>query len=192
MAPEVLSRSNINAGPGIDIWALGVMLYVMIIGELPFDGETEEEIVDQILKKKLKFKNTKPISNELKDLLSKVLTKDADKRITMYELQNHPWMEMADDDLLDSIEKSKLEEEEENKEDEKDDKDDFDDLEYLSKLTLEQKKSVDLLSPKESGSSTTKAKKSGISPRGDRKGSQLNGSMKKKKPSKNKKPKVSK
>jgi len=180
MAPEVLSRSNVDAGPLIDIWALGVMLYVMVIGELPFDGQTEDEIIESILKKKLKFKNTKPISNELKDLLSKILTKDPDKRISMFEMQNHPWMEMADDELEQSIENSKLEEEEEKKKE-----DELDDLAYLSKLKLEEKSPSVSLDPKDASSSSSKhSKKGGASPRGASprfsKSSGLNGSIKSK------------
>jgi serine/threonine protein kinase len=88
------------------------MLYTMVIGVMPFSGETEDEIVDQILKKKLKFKNEKPISSQLKDLITKMLTKDPEKRITMFELQNHPWMDMLDEDLEKAIEDCQLEEEE--------------------------------------------------------------------------------
>lgn len=177
MAPEVLSRSNVNAGPGIDIWALGVMLYVMVIGELPFLGETEDEIVEQILKRKLKFKNTKPISGELKDFLNKMMTKDPEKRITMYELQTHPWMEILDEELEKSIENSKQEDEEEKKREE----DEFDDLEYLSKLKIDDSKGENTLSPKQviSSSKHKKGSPRAYSPR-DRKGSSsMNGSIKK-------------
>jgi serine/threonine protein kinase len=191
MAPEVLSRANVDAGPAIDIWALGVMLYTMVIGELPFDGETEEEIEDQIVKKKLKFKNTKPISNEIKDLLSLMLTKDPTKRITMFELQSHPWMDLGDDDLLDSIEKSKQEEEEEKKKDDEPD----DDLEYLASLKLDDKiHSAAQLEPK--SALFGKSIKKGASPRGGSpktgKGTVLNGSIKKKKTVKKKSKKVAK
>lgn len=175
MAPEVLSRSNVNAGPGIDIWALGVMLYVMVIGELPFLGETEDEIVEQILKRKLKFKNVKPVSKELKDLLSKILTKDPEKRITMYELQTHPWMEMLDDELENAIDNSKQEDEEEKKREE----DEFDDLEYLSKLKIDDSKEQDITTPKAS----SKHKKAGSpkipTPRDKKGSSSINGSLKK-------------
>jgi hypothetical protein len=44
-----------------------------------------------------------------------MLTKDPEKRITMFEIQNHSWMEMWDDDLEKAIEECKVEEEEEKK-----------------------------------------------------------------------------
>ena len=79
MAPEVLSRAKVDAGPAIDVWALGCMLYTMILGVMPFTGDTEDEIENAIMKKKLKFKNDKIISKELKDLIEKMLTKDPEK-----------------------------------------------------------------------------------------------------------------
>ena len=51
----------------------------MVFGDMPFQGETEDDIVDAIVKKKLKFKKEKPISKELKDLLEKILAKDHEK-----------------------------------------------------------------------------------------------------------------
>ena len=80
------------------------MLYAMVIGKMPFTGESEDEIINQVVKRKLKFKNEKPISKEIRDLITKILTKDPEKRINMYDLQSHPWMEIADEELLKSIE----------------------------------------------------------------------------------------
>lgn len=51
MPPEVLSRTHRESGPTIDIWALGVMLYVMVIAEMPFSGSTEQDLINSILKK---------------------------------------------------------------------------------------------------------------------------------------------
>lgn len=185
MAPEVLSRKNVDAGPAIDIWALGCMLYAMVLGTMPFTGDTEDEIENAILKKKLKFKEDKVISKELKDLLGKILTKDPEKRISMFDLQNHPWMEMLDEDLEKSIEEAKIQNEEEKKKAEEEE-----DLSYLAKLKLESDLSTSpsKLDPTDisgSGKSSKKHKKGspvGISPRFIKGGSHsnLNGSIKKK------------
>ena len=87
-----------------------------------------------ILKKKLKFNSEKAISKEFKDLLDKILTKEPENRISMYDLQNHPWMEMTEEDLEKSIEESKVEKEEEDK------KDGEDESAHLAKLSLDDTK----------------------------------------------------
>ena len=48
MAPEVLSNKIDKVGPSIDIWALGVILFTMVIGEMPFNGNDALEIVENI------------------------------------------------------------------------------------------------------------------------------------------------
>lgn len=49
MAPELFTRKLKNIGPHIDIWALGVILYGMLFGSLPFDGPNQQAIIDAIL-----------------------------------------------------------------------------------------------------------------------------------------------
>ena len=45
MAPETLNKTYNKIGPSIDVWALGVILFVMLFGHMPFDGETPNEII---------------------------------------------------------------------------------------------------------------------------------------------------
>ena len=45
MAPETLNKTYNKIGPSIDVWALGVILFVMLFGHMPFDGETPSEIL---------------------------------------------------------------------------------------------------------------------------------------------------
>lgn len=187
MPPEVLSGTKLEAGPGIDIWALGWMLYAMVIGKMAFTGATENETIAAIVKKKLKFQNDKPISKELKDLINKILTKNPENRISMYDIQSHPWMEMAEEELLKSIEDSKFddeEEEEKNREEEE--------LLKIERLTInEDSRSPQTKTNKNELSVNSKSKKhksmySGVSPRG------RNGSFKKSKKVVKKKKKVTK
>lgn len=193
MAPEVLSRTNMDAGPGIDVWALGCMLYAMVLGTMPFSGETEDEIAHAIMKKKVTFKTEKVTSKEFRDLVQKILTKDPEERINMYDLQNHPWMEMSDDDLEESIEKGKQADDEEEKK-----KEEEDDAEYLAKLSLSDAKAQSLKPNFDPNNLSMNKNKKNLSPKASSpsfsKGTSgsLNGSLKKKSKPVKKKKKTSK
>jgi serine/threonine protein kinase len=111
------------------------MLYAMVLGVMPFTGETEDQIVNAILKKKLRFNSEKAVSKEFKDLIDKILTKEPENRISMYDLQNHPWIEISEEDLEKSIEESKVEKDEEDKKREEEEE-----SAYLAKLSLDDTK----------------------------------------------------
>ena len=49
MPPEVITQEDTSADAAIDIWALGCMLYAMVMGKLPFYGDTTEEVEDMIV-----------------------------------------------------------------------------------------------------------------------------------------------
>ncbi|KAJ3670451.1 hypothetical protein LUZ60_010775 [Juncus effusus] len=84
LAPEVLRR---NYGKEIDIWSVGVILYVLLSGAPPFWAETEKGIFDAILRGKIDFESDPwpSISDNAKDLVKKMLTQDPKKRITSAE-----------------------------------------------------------------------------------------------------------
>ena len=54
MSPELLQGDNAS-DPKIDIWALGILMYTMIIGKYPFEGETREKIKENVIKKEISF-----------------------------------------------------------------------------------------------------------------------------------------
>ena len=87
-SPEVLS-TNYNAG--CDIWASGVLMYVLLSGRFPFLGKTEEEIEKNILSGKFEFDEElfKDVSEEAKDLITQCLKYDVNQRITIHEALNH-------------------------------------------------------------------------------------------------------
>ena len=74
----------------IDIWALGVTLYCMIYGTVPFSASNEYELLDIIPKQPLDLPNGP--SDKCKDLLRRLLEKRWDKRITLSGLKQHPWI----------------------------------------------------------------------------------------------------
>lgn len=92
IAPEVL-RNNYNEK--CDSWSAGVVLYILLCSHAPFDGKTDKEILDKI--RSGKFTSTDPkylqSSSELRDLLSKLLEVDVDKRIEPWNALMHPWFE---------------------------------------------------------------------------------------------------
>jgi len=91
MSPEVLQGNYDNK---CDIWACGVILYIMLCGYPPFDGETENEILKAISKKKFSFpeEEWKSVSDDAKDLIKHMIC-DPDKRYNAEMILNHPWIE---------------------------------------------------------------------------------------------------
>jgi len=97
-SPEVMAG---NYNKTCDIWSCGVIMYYLLSGRLPFDGETEEEITNKILEAKFEFdvEHFKNISEEAKDLIRKCLKYEPKKRITIEKALNHKFF----DDLKEAI-----------------------------------------------------------------------------------------
>lgn len=98
MAPELHTGSDISADKTLDIWALGIILYVMVFGYHPFKEKSTAESIKSIIEKKVKFSPDVPVSPEFKDLIRKMLDKDPKKRINMFKILNHVWFEDKDED----------------------------------------------------------------------------------------------
>ena len=94
IAPEVLSKSR-NYTEKCDVWSCGIIMYILLTGLPPFNGETDEEIVTKIMNGRFNMeKYPWPIiSSHAKDLIRKLLEFDANKRITAEEALKHPWFE---------------------------------------------------------------------------------------------------
>ena len=90
-APEVYQKAS-YIGPELDIWALGVTLYAMVTSAFPFSGNTPLEIAYRICKG-LYAEPTG--SDELRDLIAKMLTVSRADRIDLQGIQQHPWFRGA-------------------------------------------------------------------------------------------------
>ena len=99
VAPEILK--NQEYGPEVDIWSTGVLLYFMATGYMPFDvlhdnmNDYRKEVFElftKILNAPVVFPNHLNISENLKDLILRMLEKDPEQRITLDEIISHPWI----------------------------------------------------------------------------------------------------
>ena len=115
MAPEMpLGEYNEKC----DIWSIGIILFNMLTGTMPYSGLSDHQIVSNI--QKLQVNLSCPelfrVSNDCKGFLSRLLQKDPKKRISAEEALRDPWISQADsreaatkcEKILQEIEKSKV------------------------------------------------------------------------------------
>ncbi|GLT56537.1 hypothetical protein SLA2020_295720 [Shorea laevis] len=89
-APEVIS-GKLYAGPEVDVWSCGVILYALLCGTLPFDDEN----IPNLFKKIKGGIYTLPshLSPGARDLIPRMLVVDPMKRVTIPEIRQHPWFQ---------------------------------------------------------------------------------------------------
>ncbi|KAL7668004.1 hypothetical protein ACOME3_008725 [Neoechinorhynchus agilis] len=93
-APEVVS-GELYAGPEVDIWSCGVILYAFLTGSLPFDDENVQHLFRKI--RSGIFPVPEYLSKGVVDLLRIMMTVDPVKRARISEIRNHEWFKI---DLL--------------------------------------------------------------------------------------------
>ncbi|KAL1122453.1 hypothetical protein AAG570_002784, partial [Ranatra chinensis] len=94
-APELFEGVQYD-GPKADIWSLGVVLYVLVCGSLPFDGSTLHS-----LKKKVmvgKFRIPYFMSADCEHLIRHMLLVDPDRRLSIKQIRAHRWMTQIEPD----------------------------------------------------------------------------------------------
>uniref|UniRef100_A0A8C6YSJ5 non-specific serine/threonine protein kinase n=1 Tax=Nothoprocta perdicaria TaxID=30464 RepID=A0A8C6YSJ5_NOTPE len=88
-APEVFEGQQYE-GPQLDIWSMGVVLYVLVCGALPFDGPTLPILRQRVLEGR--FRIPYFMSEECEHLIRRMLVLDPSKRLTIAQIKEHKWM----------------------------------------------------------------------------------------------------
>lgn len=88
-APEMLKGEK-YAGEKVDVWSLGIILYALLCGELPFDDDDETTTKSRILKEDPPYPDYLP--EGAKDLISKLLSKRPLIRPSLADILRHPWL----------------------------------------------------------------------------------------------------
>ena len=108
IAPEVLNK---NYNEKCDLWSCGIILYTMLIGEPPFGGDNDNEIIKKIKKGvyNLSGGQFNRISNNSIDLIKSLLKINIDQRISAEQALNHQWFkDLKTKELYNKIEDEKI------------------------------------------------------------------------------------
>ncbi|VUC36508.1 unnamed protein product [Clonostachys rosea] len=91
LAPELLKPSPQIYNTMVDVWCLGVTVFELLVGEAPFE---DTPMMTQRRISKVDMKVPSSVSSEARDLIQKILVADPAERLSLEEIQQHPWIVM--------------------------------------------------------------------------------------------------
>ena len=94
LAPEMIRQRYWKP---VDLWSAGVMMYLLLFGRYPFDGDNDDQIIRRIKRGDLGYTGNTHLSSDAMDLLQRLLDKDHRKRITAKEALMHRFVTFDDD-----------------------------------------------------------------------------------------------
>ncbi|XP_052827942.1 MAP/microtubule affinity-regulating kinase 3 [Octopus bimaculoides] len=102
-APELFQGKKYD-GPEVDVWSLGVILYTLVSGSLPFDGQNLKELRERVLRGKYRIPFY--MSTDCENLLKKFLVLNPTKRANLETIMKDKWMNIGfeDDELKPYVE----------------------------------------------------------------------------------------
>ncbi|CRL04630.1 CLUMA_CG017698, isoform A [Clunio marinus] len=95
-APELFQGKKYD-GPEVDVWSLGVILYTLVSGSLPFDGTTLRELRERVIRGKYRIPFY--LSTDCEALLKKFLALNPTKRYTLEQIMKDKWMNQNEEEL---------------------------------------------------------------------------------------------
>ena len=106
--PELLSGDNNDIDyTKVDIWSIGIIMYMLISGVSPFDGDTQSDVNNAIINQRVNIDQLKHLSSEGRDFLCKVLDKDVKHRLTIKECLSHKWIETYTQSNIEHVEEKR-------------------------------------------------------------------------------------
>ncbi|XP_039484499.1 SNF-related serine/threonine-protein kinase [Drosophila santomea] len=93
-APEILLGDSYDA-PAVDIWSLGVILYMLVCGQAPFEKANDSETLTMIMD--CKYTVPSHVSTDCRDLIASMLVRDPKKRATVEEIASSAWLKPIDE-----------------------------------------------------------------------------------------------
>uniref|UniRef100_A0A8C6T2Y5 Myosin, light chain kinase 5 n=1 Tax=Neogobius melanostomus TaxID=47308 RepID=A0A8C6T2Y5_9GOBI len=98
VAPEVINYEQVS--PATDMWSIGVICYILLSGESPFQGNSDAETLALVTAAQYEFdeESFEEISDEAQNFISSLLNKAPRRRMTGAEAVGHPWMAAFDSD----------------------------------------------------------------------------------------------
>ncbi|RNA05452.1 serine threonine- kinase MARK2 isoform X4, partial [Brachionus plicatilis] len=94
-APELFQGKKYD-GPEVDVWSLGVILYTLVSGSLPFDGQNLKELRERVLRGKYRIPFY--MSTDCENLLKKFLVLNPTKRASLHAIMKDKWMNVGHED----------------------------------------------------------------------------------------------
>ncbi|OAJ39604.1 hypothetical protein BDEG_23435 [Batrachochytrium dendrobatidis JEL423] len=88
-APELIEGKK-YVGPEVDAWSLGINVYAMVVGDLPFADANLTALYESILRGKYQIPDF--VSSDCKDFIAKLLVLNPKKRATISQMQDHSWL----------------------------------------------------------------------------------------------------
>jgi len=88
-APEILLGEEYDAS-AVDVWSLGVILYMLLCGEAPFNETNDSETLTMIMD--CRYTDLENVSDECNDLIRKILKREPSDRLKIAEILKHDWL----------------------------------------------------------------------------------------------------